>query len=334
MTVTVASASVRSQGLSPPTERVISVLELLGRNPTKQFSLAEICRTLNISRATGHAVLTTLTAREWAVRDPATARYTWGPAIAALARPQSTQLHRADLQALANDSKTQVALARREDTTLVVIDTVGECLRGPRIDRGMRTPFVAPIGRDYVAWWSVDAQQDWLQAIGTPSDQFRQRMIKVFSEIQKRGFVVERLTRQYVRVYTALRALSADGEVDEITTQLARAYADLAVIDVLDDELANGTAHNVATVSAPIRNPDGAAEMTVMAAVFTTVDGAAIRALGERVRQAAQSIEQRIARYGNVAAPLGESPTTKTTSQRHSSMPTQRMRLRGRTDRR
>ena len=159
----------------------------------------------------------------------------------------------------------------------------------------MRTPFVAPIGRDYVAWWSVDAQKEWLQAIGTPSRRFRERMTSVLSEIQRRGFVVERLTRQYVRVYTALRALSADGQVDELTTQLARAYSDLAVIDVLDSEMSEGTTHSIATVSAPVRNADGAVTMAVMAAVFAVVDGPAIRALGEQLRGTARDIEERIA---------------------------------------
>lgn len=296
VTERVGSFPLESQGVSPPTERVIAVLELLGRNATKTFTLAEICRSLRLSRATGHAILTTLAAHEWAIRDPATARYAWGPAIAGLARPDAAQLHRVDLQALADTTGTQVSLARREGTTLVVVDTFGECSTGPRIRPGMRTPFVAPIGRDYVAWSSSQAQEDWLEAIGTPSPQFRTRMTAVLNEIRQRGFVVERLTRQYVRVYTALRALSADGEVDEITKQLARAYADLTVIDVLDDELSDGSTHSIATMSAPIRTTDGAVSMVVMAAVFDTLDGAAIRALGEQLRRTSHSIEQRITR--------------------------------------
>ena len=299
MTERLAGSPARSQGSSPPTERVITVLEMLGRDPTKQFTLAEICRRLGLSRATGHAILTTLAARDWAIRDPETARYALGPASAALAVPANAQLHRIELQELAADTGTQVSLARREGPTLVVIDTVGECLTGPRIWRGMRTPFVAPIGRDYVAWSNTEAQNAWLEAIGTPSDSFRRRMTAVLSEIRQRGYVVERLTRQYVRVYTALRALSADGEVDEITTQLARAYAELALIDVIDDELASGRTHSIATMSAPVRNADGAATMTVMASVFSSLDGAAIRALGERVRRAADGMERRIARYGD-----------------------------------
>jgi len=290
------------QGLSPPTERVIAVLELLGREPATQFSLAEICRRLGISRATAHVILTTLAAREWAIRDPATGRYSWGPAIAALARPTAGQLHRVDLHQLAHATGMQVSLARREGSTIVVIDTVGEHLRGPRISTGMRIPFVAPIGRDYVAWASAEVQERWLQAIGTPSRDFRDRMSAVLAEIRQRGFVVERLTREYVRVYSALRALSAEGEVDEITTQLAGAYANLAAIDILDEELAGGTTHSVATVSAPVRDADGSVVLVVMAAAFTTLTGPAIRALGRRVRATAQAIEQRIERYGDAGS--------------------------------
>lgn len=275
------------------------MLELLGREPAKQFTLAEICRRLGISRATGHAIVTTLAAREWLVRDVDTGGYSWGPATTGLGRPTNTRLHRADLQALAAATGTQVSLARRESATLLVVDTVGECLSGPRIWRGMRMPFVAPFGRDYVAWSGADGQQAWMEALGTPSREFRQRMTLVLAEIRRRGYVVERLTREYVRVYAALRALSTDGEVDEITTHLARAFADVTVIDILDDELSGGTAHSVATVSAPIRNGEGVTTMAVMAAVFTTLGRAEVHALGQQVRSTALGIEERIARYGD-----------------------------------
>ncbi len=299
MTEKLDPSAASSQGASPPTERVISVLELLGRQPAKQFSLAEICRRLGISRATGHAIVTTLAAREWLVRDSATAGYSWGPASTGLGRPANTRVYRSDLQALAEATGTQVSLARREGATLLVVDTVGDCPSGPRIWRGMRMPFVAPFGRDYVAWSDADGQQAWMEALGTPSREFRQRMTLVLNEIRRRGYVVERLTREYVRVYAALRALSTDGEVDEITTQLARAFADVTVVDILEDELSGGMSHSVATVSAPIRNVDGVTTMAVMAAVFATMGPADLRSMGRQVRSTALDIEERIARYGD-----------------------------------
>ncbi len=300
MTETVVGAPKPGQGVSPPTERAISVLELLGRHPEGQFSLAEICRSLGISRATGHAILHTLTARGWAVRDSETGWYAWGPAVAALGQPAEVHQHRADLQALAGSSGTQVSLARREGETLVVIDTVGECLTGPRIWRGMRTPFVAPIGRDYVAWSTPESQQKWLRATGTPGSGFLERMTLVLNEIARRGYVVERLSRQYVRVYTALRALSTDGEVDEITRQLTQAFADLAVIDVVGEELDGDDSYSIATISAPVRSPFGGVAMTVLVSVFATLGAAEVRAVGEGARGAADAIEARLARFSDL----------------------------------
>jgi DNA-binding IclR family transcriptional regulator len=303
MTLKVGLERSQSQATSPPTERVIAVIELLGSEPARQFTLAEICRSLDISRATGHAILTTLTAHDWVTRDPISAEYAWGPAMAGLTKPANSLMYRGELQDLAAAVGTQVSLTRREGRTLVVVETAGECLTGPRIEPGLRTPLVAPFGRDYIAWSSAETQKSWLEAIGQPDPGLRRRMTAVLREIRHRGFVVERLTREYIRVYTALRALSDNGEIDMITTQLARAFADLTTIDVLPDEMddkAGHAGHSVATISAPITDNDGAVIMSVTAAVFTTVKSDDIADLGAKVRHAAYGIEQRIAQHGHV----------------------------------
>ena len=85
MTLNVRPADGLRQASSPPTERVIAIMEMLGAEPVRQFSLAEISRALHISRATGHAIMTTLADHDWVSRDPRTAKYTWGAAISGLA---------------------------------------------------------------------------------------------------------------------------------------------------------------------------------------------------------------------------------------------------------
>ena len=77
----------------------------------------------------------------------------------------------------------------------------------------------------------------WFAGIGEPSTKLRRRLTAVLAQVRERGYVIERLSREYVRVYMALRALAADGEPDEITARLAGAYADLALVDYLPDEL-------------------------------------------------------------------------------------------------
>lgn len=265
-------------------------MELLGSQPERAFSLAEIVRQLGISRATGHAILAALTAHHWVARDTATAGYSCGPAIASWAKPAGDRMFHGILRELADSTEAQTFLARREANTLVVVDCAGESASGLRIDRGLRTPLVAPFGRDYIAFSGTRSQRAWLRGIGTPSTALSRRISLVFKEIRERGYVVERLSREYVRVYTALRALGGDGEPDAITGRLARAFADLTVIDVLSAELTDHSSHNIATISAPILDEDGVASMSVTAAPFATLAAADVVKLGEQVKDAARRI--------------------------------------------
>jgi hypothetical protein len=164
-----------------------------------------------------------------------------------------------------------------------------------RIDRDLRMPLVAPFGRDYVAWSAASAQRAWLEGIGKPSAALSRRIIAVLNEIRERGYAVERLSREYIRVYTALRALGGDGEPDAITAHLARAFADLTVIDVLRTELTENGTHSIATISAPILDDDGVVSMSISAAPFADLAAAEVERLGERVRAAARRVEAQVA---------------------------------------
>ncbi|WP_018179489.1 helix-turn-helix domain-containing protein [Jongsikchunia kroppenstedtii] len=301
MTAKVEQSETARQELSPPTGRVIAVMELLGAEPERSFSLADICRALDISRATGHAILTTLADRLWVVRDPTDATYSWGPAIAALARPAGPRQYRPHLQALADEVGTYVFLARREGSSLMIVDGAGEGSGGSRIGRGTRTPLVAPLGRDYVAWAGAADQREWLAGFGEPNEVFAHRIELVLNEIRRRGYVVERLSREYIRASAALGALGADGLPDALAARLAGALAELTVIDVLPTELEQDAQLNIATVSAPIANPDGAVTMSVAAAPFAVLTPSDIETMGEHVRHTARQIEAQLARYGEAA---------------------------------
>ena len=292
MTLNVDAGSEGRQVPSPPTERVIAVMHLLGADPERSFSLADICRSLGISRATGHAILATLAQHRWVVRHASPASYSWGPAIGALARPANDREFRPLLENLSETVGAQVFLARRENATLVVTDSVGDSLTAPRVTAGLRMPLVAPFGRDYVAWAGEPAIKAWLAGIGEPSTKLRRRLTAVLAQVRERGYVVERLSREYVRVYLALRALAADGEPDEITARLAGAFADLALVDYLPEELDNTAGHAIATISVPVRDDDGVVSMSITAAPFRSMTAKEIRRVGAAVRDAARCIEE------------------------------------------
>jgi DNA-binding IclR family transcriptional regulator len=277
---------------SPPTERVVMVMHLLAGEPQRRFSLADISRSLGISRATGHAVLATLVQHRWVIRHESSASYSWGPAIGALARPSHDRQFRTLLDELSETVGAQVFLARREGAALVVTDSVGDSLAAPRVTAGLRLPLVAPFGRDYVAWAGEKPIKAWLAGIGEPSTGLRRRLTAVLAEVRERGYVIERLSREYVRVYMALRTLAADGEPDVITARLAGAFADLALVDYLPPELEGSPDHAIATISVPVRDSDGVVSMSVTAAPFRSLNTKEIRKVGAAVRDVARRIEE------------------------------------------
>lgn len=292
VTLNLDAGSEGRQVPSPPTERVVAVMHLLAADPERSFSLAEICRCLGISRATGHAILATLAQHRWVVRHESSASYSWGPAIGALARPTNDREFRPLLESLSETVGAQVFLARREKATLVVTDSVGDSLTAPRVTAGLRMPLVAPFGRDYVAWAGEPAIKAWLAGIGEPSPKLRRRLTAVLAQVRERGYVIERLSREYVRVFTALRALAADGEPDEITARLAGAFADLALVDYLPAELDGSRDHQVACIAVPVKDAEGVVSMSITAAPFRGLKAKEIREMGIAVRDVARRIEE------------------------------------------
>jgi DNA-binding IclR family transcriptional regulator len=263
-------------------------MQLMSADPERTFTLAELTRSLGISRATGHAILATLARHRWVLRHERPPGYSCGPALGVMARAGSE--FGALLRELSDRVGAQVFLAQRDGSALVVTDSVGESLAAPPITAGLRMPLVAPFGRDYVAWAGGPSITAWLEGIGAPSAQLRRRLTAVLAQVRDRGYVIERLSREYVRVYTALHALSADGEPDPITARLAGAFADLTLVDYLPNELDDGTVHQIATVSAPIRDAAGVVTMSITVAPFGGLRADEIRAVGAEVRDFAARI--------------------------------------------
>ncbi|MEB3019641.1 IclR family transcriptional regulator [[Mycobacterium] crassicus] len=275
---------------SPPTERVMRILELLASDPDRSFTLTEIARILHISHGTCHAIVTTLAARQWIVRDRHLGGYSWGPALAALTRPVNKQAFRPELQRLSDSVGMQVVLGARQGPTVVVTDAVGESLAAPPVSVGFRMPIVAPFCREFVAEAGSQVRKEWLGGLGAPSPQLRRRLGEVLDEVRTRGYAIERMSREYVRVYSALQALAAEGEPDEITARLASAFADLTIVDYLPGEL-DSAEHRIANVAAPIHDADGTVTMSVGASPFATMTPAEVCDLGAAVQDTAARIE-------------------------------------------
>ena len=69
---------------SPPTERVVAILDFLARHPHDRFGVSELARRLGLSKPTCLGIVTTLTESDYLVRDSQDKTYRLGPALISL----------------------------------------------------------------------------------------------------------------------------------------------------------------------------------------------------------------------------------------------------------
>ncbi|WP_330182387.1 helix-turn-helix domain-containing protein [Nocardia sp. NBC_01503] len=186
------AGKTRTADSSPPTQRVISIVELLAAQPTPLTS-AEIADSLDLNRSTVGSILAALAERAWVRRLP-DLTYRLGPALAALGvRMADTRGDRAWL----NEELERLAEHVDCGAALTVID--GEYLEFVAVTRdrltvgiksGVRIPLRAPAGAGIIAHSGPGRQQDWLETRGPERrDEYRE----VLSTVRATGYCAWRL---------------------------------------------------------------------------------------------------------------------------------------------
>jgi DNA-binding IclR family transcriptional regulator len=304
MNAKLGQSTAPGQDPSPPTRRVVAVIELLAAASETPLTLAEICRELRISRSTGHAILATLCACDWVVRDPLSGRYALGPGLPRrrlVSVPMSRML-REPLQQLCSAIGMAACISEVRGDHIAVIESAALDSARPPVQAGQRLPFVAPFGREFVAWAPPVARQRWMDAAGPVNDVYRARMPKILDEIRNRGYGLERLSDPLTRVYAALQALADGTGPDPVSARLAGAFADLTIVDFLPSELTQIQEHPLATVSAPIFAPDRSVVMSVSAQPYRQLSLKDVRGIGAHVLEFAERAGSLIAQHAPAAA--------------------------------
>ncbi|MFD9547413.1 IclR family transcriptional regulator [Nocardia salmonicida] len=273
---------------SPPTHRVVKVLELLSRRATERLSLARIVREAGLSRATAHAVLTQLTADGWTVRDE-DGCYGIGLRLLTVARRAESAfpLRRtavAHLRALSEQAGVPVFLAERDGESIVVTEVVGDPSAG-WIRPGRRLPLAPPVCREFIAWATEPVRQAWL---ANADSAHRDRLARVLAEIRTRGYSVERLVDDSTPMLEVLAGLRDTPITAALRAQLGSVITELITIDYLPDEL--GPENAVVTLAAPIRDRHGAVVAAVVSCPDTRLSSRALSELGAATVAAADRI--------------------------------------------
>jgi DNA-binding IclR family transcriptional regulator len=146
--------------LSPPTDRVLDVLEAVAGTPARGWSVGELARHTGLTKSTCLGIVNALLGRSYLIRLDTTVAL--GPGFARLrgAVDSDTALElvaRPHLAALAEEHGARVALSVGRSEGVTVIAAEGSGLSGLVPDAGGVQPWVAT-GMSYVAYvaWSPD----------------------------------------------------------------------------------------------------------------------------------------------------------------------------------
>ena len=239
---------------SPPTARAIDVVELLARCETSP-SFSSIVRELDLSQATAHAILRTLTDRGWVSRNPVDKTFALGPALAGLA----ARAHAA--RPLADSARVAAAdLWRALGHATSVIERTGDSVRiiafnGPAGPAGVPSdpiPFTPPFGVAFAAWASGADRDAWIRRGAGGDGALGQRLDDALIRTRARGYDVDWTTpalSQTAHLASRLERDDMPSQVGEIIDQL---LVECVTNGVLLEEDSSIEPRPVATIAAPV----------------------------------------------------------------------------------
>jgi DNA-binding IclR family transcriptional regulator len=207
-----AGSATRQPLMSPPTDRVVAVLDLLAaaREP---LGAAEIARRLGISGSTCATVLSALAGAEYVQRGPHK-RYELGPGLLPVADALRTRfplLGAADdeLHRLNEDLDCGITLTRIGTDQLQVVAACGSPSQLPEgVAPGHRLPLTPPFGVVARAWAPRADVDRWLKLAPVRLDRAQVAQYRrVMREIRERGYVVWSLEPATSATIDAVRAL-------------------------------------------------------------------------------------------------------------------------------
>jgi DNA-binding IclR family transcriptional regulator len=281
---------------SPPTERVVATMALLAERPHAALSLAELTRRLGVNKSTGHAILTSLAAAGWVLRDPTSKTYRLGPAMVALGREAGASFPALDfarpaLVELSGRFAVTCAALGVGDDAVTVLDQVTDPRAAAHAFRmGASFPLRPPLGAAVVAWASDIMRDDWLAHV--PPDT-RDHYAEALAATSARGYAVEIATPlDRVRELAGLVGddPSTRAALDRLADALA-AHEEFLVVDLVPDR-----EYAINVVNAPVFDHTGQVTLVVSLAGFArALSGADVQAAGDALVAATSRITAALA---------------------------------------
>lgn len=240
---------------SPPTARVVSILNFLAGHPHDQFGLSELARRIGLSKPTCLGILTTLADAGYVIRDAQAKTYRLGPTLISLGHTAQESMRvspgaRDELRRLSETFNATAALSGVVDDRITLLELVSPPGSPVTVRVGQSYPFAPPVGLMFVLW-DDRAVKDWLDKEPTiPLRTDSERLDRVIAECRASGYLVERLTPGGRRLYALMAGMSSTLP-DELRALLGELISDIGERVYLPGE-SDSKVHDISVIAAPV----------------------------------------------------------------------------------
>jgi DNA-binding IclR family transcriptional regulator len=240
---------------SPPTDRVVLVLDLLANHPGEPMSFTDISRRLSLSRATCHALLASLTDAGYIMRND-DKTYLLGPSLIAVGRSAERSYPyvpavREVVTELVERTNRSCVLTVTDGTTLTVLDYEGQPPRGEHTPHGNRVPFAAPFGVVLAAWSGESMLERWAERGAEMGAGRFERSAQLLQEVRERGYSASPMDPERRQLWELFELAQKDLVSDDLRRMISRARGAIGH-DYLWEELAGRDHVAVSSVSSPV----------------------------------------------------------------------------------
>ena len=280
---------------SPPTRRVVDIIELLAERRGSTTRLSDIVHALGLNQATAYVILKELDEIGWVTRNPADKTFSVGAALVRLAgridqSPSIAHAARAAASAAAADTGYAASVSERVGDSLVITAFVA----GPddqwRPSTSDRLPFAAPFGPAYAAWEPADERRVWIERSGVNSPAFEARLDEHLEETRTQGFSVERMSPDMVAAIPVMTRLQMDSQSDSVRDHLNEVLLEITGAPRASGRPGGRQRQYVGAITEPIFNQGGRVTHNICVHPFTPLSSRNVERIGRHLRRAAGAI--------------------------------------------
>ncbi len=251
------SAPGNSGRASPPTDRVVRILDFLAGRPTERFGVSELARRVGLSKPTCLGIVTSLADAGYVVRDATDKTYRLGPSLITLGHKAQESMRvspaaREELRRLSARFGVTAALSGVIDDRITLLDLVAPLGARPGVEVGQSYPFAPPVGLMFVLW-DDEAVRDWLATEPTiPLRTDTDRLKRVIAECRADGYLVERQTPGGRRLYSLMAGMPSTLP-DELRALLGELVSDVGErVYLRCENFGRRKRHDISVISAPV----------------------------------------------------------------------------------